>query len=141
MGYEFFILLIGLGIGLFQLIREIRFLLRARRCTTPVTAEVYNLYEKSRGRHGSRFTVIVRYEYNGSRCTAESTHSYRYNDFGMGQTLDISIDPEQPESMILPGERRCAWSGIAGAAVIIILFLFLSVYTGDTIGRRQIHFG
>ena len=138
MGYEVFILLIGLGIGLFQMIREIRFLLRSRRCTAPVPAEVYNLYEKRRGRHGSRFTVIVRYEYNGSRYTAESAHSYHYNDFGMGQTLEIAVDPDLPDNMILSEERRCAWRGIAGAAAVIVLFIFLSVYTGDTLERQQI---
>lgn len=116
MGLEFFLYLILIGLAVRLLVREIRFLVRARGCTLYLRGTVDHLYESSRGKYGSRFTPIVVYEYNGERYREEAYHKYHYDVFSVGSTVDIFLDPGYPEHFILAREKRDVWKELAFAA-------------------------
>lgn len=130
MGYEFFLYVIILIVFLVFFIRELRFLMRTRTCTVWLRGTVESLWESSRSRHGSRFTVIVTYECADSageihRYRQESFHSYRYNTFYPGCPVDISIDPQFPELMILTRERSDAVKEILLLLLCLVVCVLL----------------
>ncbi len=110
-------------------IREIRFLLRVRRCTHSVNAEIGNLTESfwGRTRHRSHFRPTVQYTFGGERYWEDARHTYTYDTYSIGLPVIIYVDPNDPSVFFLPGERKKAVIDmllpmLAAAIVLAVIF-------------------
>ncbi len=127
---EFFVCILLFSIvPMIILIRELRFLLRVRRCTHSVNAEIGNLTESfwKKNRYRSEFRPTVQYTFEGERYWEDARHTYTYDTYSIGLPVIIYVDPNDPSVFFLPGERKKAVMEmllpmLAAAIVLAVLF-------------------
>lgn len=107
------------------------FLMSRIRCRTKTEAIVSKIIVKKRyfrGRTLKDYTPVFEYSVNGKKYTYKADSSTRNsNKFFKGQTLNIYIDPKQPDAARYGSNAVYCIAGCIFAAVGIF-FLILSCY-------------
>ena len=118
-------------------VKEIRFLLRIRSCTELIPGKITSLSEVSRGRHGSRFSPYIQYTYTGRDGEEhtdfyETEHSYSYDEYAVGMSVHLFIDPADSSNVYLAAEKQDARKTLLLMPVIAV-FLIAAGYIGAAI--------
>ncbi|MBQ8332639.1 MAG: DUF3592 domain-containing protein [Clostridia bacterium] len=119
---------------IWTVVKQIRFLMRARHCTELIPGEVTALFEASRGRHGSKFSPNIKYTYTGRDGMEhtefyEAEHSYTYDEYSVGMTVHLFIDPSDGTNVYLSGEKEDAWKSMLGLTGLYLL-ITLAAFAG-----------
>lgn len=123
-----FVLLIAGVLG-YNLVREIRFLMKRRFCTVDVSAHIESISPCGWSKHGRLYRCTVSYTYLGVRYSEEMVHRYRRFHFYEGESLIVKVDENCPSLFLAKKERASAISFL----IFCPLFLLICFLCG--IGR------
>lgn len=130
MDMRIFLYIFVIAFLVYEIGREIIFLVKHKNCKRSVMATVVSLRESSRGKYGSRFKATVSYEVGGRSCSEELHHSYRYDELSVGEQVNVLIDEEDPTVMLEQRERGSAAMKICTAVIFAGLMILLVVISG-----------
>lgn len=114
-------------------VKQVLFLRRIRSCTELIPGEVTSLTETGRTRyHGSKFSPNIKYTYigrDGEEHTDffEAEHSYSYDEYYIGMTVHLFIDPADGTNVYLAGEKQDALQAILVNAVLLLVLILCAV--------------
>lgn len=124
-------IIIGITLTMLGILLLISFLLSRIKCKTVTEAIVCKIIVKKRyfrGRTIKEYTPVFEYSVNGKKYTYKADSSTRNsNKFFKGQTLNIYIDPKQPDAARYGSNAVYCIAGIIFAAAGMF-FLILSCY-------------
>lgn len=132
--------LLVLGIPLFCLGREVRFLIRSRRCTEAVEGTVVRLEEHWMfdRRSRSTFKPVVAYTYNDLRWESTTFNKFTYDTYGVNMPVTVWVDPADPEHILLREDLSKTKSGIVISVITILVMAGLLAYANaEMIEQRR----
>ena len=130
MDMRIFLYIFVIAFLVYEIGREIIFLVKHKNCKRSVMATVVSLRESSRGKYGSKFKATVRYDIGARSYSEELHHSYRYDELSVGEQVNILIDEEDPTVMLEQRERGSAAMKIC-CSLLFAFFMILIVWASS----------
>ncbi len=123
---NFFMIILAVWVAgspiLYYVVRDIRFLTRAKYYTVPITGTVCDYASK-----GRLLAPVIRYPVGDGFCQGAVYHAYSLGRFRIGQEVDCLYDPDAPSEFILAREIRDARYNVFGVLVLWLLMPFACV--------------